>query len=197
MSRNSAARAARARSRRCAARSGSHRRRTRSSRAVRWRIRRGVRGRRAACRRTPRCSLVTRPEQVVHAGVIARQQRHMGERATTGYVVVTAGRPAHSGSLEPGGAGREVRLHTDDRFDAGRARLRVELVGAEQIAVIGHRERGHSPSGTPRPAAPAAGPRRRAWSTPCARADARTSQFLHVPRRLGVPLGTAAALLRP
>ena len=87
------------------------------------------------------------PEQVVHAGVVGRQQRHVGERAATGYVVVTAGRPAHSGSLEPGGAGCEVRLHADDRFDAGRARPRVELVGPELIAVISHRERRHTHPG--------------------------------------------------
>ena len=43
--------------------------------------------------------------------------------------------------------GRDVRLHADDRLDAGRRALRVEVVGAEHVAVVGHRQRRHAHPG--------------------------------------------------
>ena len=41
-------------------------------------------------------------------------------------------------------ARREVALHADDRLDAGGLGLLVEVVGAEDVAVVGHRERRHA-----------------------------------------------------
>ena len=53
--------------------------------------------------------------------------------------------------------------------------LLVELVGAEHVAVVGHRDRRHARARRPARSARRAGPRRRAWSTRCARAGGRRS----------------------
>ena len=65
--------------------------------------------------------------------------------------------------------------------------LLVEVVGAEHVAVVGHRQRRHAqPVGLGEQLL-RAGPRRRASSTRCARAGARTSH----PRARTSPRGTA------
>ena len=45
------------------------------------------------------------------------------------------------------GAGRDVGLHADDRLDPGGRALLPELVRAEHVAVVGHRQRGHAHPG--------------------------------------------------
>ena len=63
--------------------------------------------------------------------------------------------------------------------------LLAEVVGAEHVAVVGHRQRRHLHAGRPRRTGRRAGPRRRAWSTRCARAGARTSRSASVNCLLG------------
>ncbi len=56
--------------------------------------------------------------------------------------------------------------------------LLPEVVGAEDVAVVGHRQGRHAhPAGLGEQVVDA-GPRRRAWSTRCARAGARTSRWI-------------------
>ena len=43
--------------------------------------------------------------------------------------------------------GRDVALHADDRLDPGGPGLLVEVVRAEDVAVVGHRERRHAHAG--------------------------------------------------
>jgi len=38
----------------------------------------------------------------------------------------------------------DIPFHTDDRFDARRLHLLVKIDGAEHIAMVGHRDRGHA-----------------------------------------------------
>ena len=83
------------------------------------------------------------PEQVVHALGGLREQRHVGVGAAVGDVVGTAAVEVDALALEAGDVGREVGLDADDRLDPGVLRLLVELVGAEHVAVVGHRDRGH------------------------------------------------------
>ncbi len=71
----------------------------------------------------------------------------MGERAAARDVVVATVVPAHPAPLVAAGARREVGLHADDRLDPGRAGLGVEVVGAEHVAVVGHRQRRHAELG--------------------------------------------------
>ena len=80
------------------------------------------------------------PEQVVHAGGVFGEQRHVGVHLA-GVVVAAAGQCAAL-ALGPM-ARREVALHADDRIDARSLRLLVEVVGPEDVAMIGHRERRH------------------------------------------------------
>ena len=54
--------------------------------------------------------------------------------------------------------------------------LLVEVVGAEEVAVVGHREGRHAHRRRPRRTGRRGAPHRRAWSTRCARAGARTSR---------------------
>ena len=84
-------------------------------------------------------------------------------------------------------AGRVVALHADDRLDPGRVGLLVEVVGAEHVAVVGHRQRRHARARR-RPSSPrAASPRRRASSTRCARAGATNEIGAGCSRAVGAP----------
>ena len=77
-------------------------------------------------------------------------------------------------AVEPAADRDVVGLHADDRLDPGGAGLLPEVVRPEDVAVVGHRQRRHAPAGRPRRTGRSAGPRRRASSTRCARAGART-----------------------
>ncbi len=82
-------------------------------------------------------------EQVVHAGGGLGQQRHVGERATAGHVVPAALAPLDPGAVAAVGARRDVGLDADDRLDPGGGGLLPEVVGAEDVAVVGHRQGRH------------------------------------------------------
>ena len=84
------------------------------------------------------------PEQVVHALGGLGQQRHVRVGARAGDVVVPLGRraPPHR-LLEPAVLRGDVSLDADDRLDPGLGRLPVEVVGAVDVAVVGHGDRGH------------------------------------------------------
>ena len=84
------------------------------------------------------------PEQVVHSSGVLGEQRHVSERATAGDVVLSPVRPAHPGPVVAGGIRGEVGLHADDRFDARGRGLLVEVVGTEDVAVVGHRQGRHA-----------------------------------------------------
>jgi hypothetical protein len=92
------------------------------------------------------------PEEVVHAVGGAGQQRHVRVCAAAPDVLA-AGRvvaPADPGLVAPGGARGEIGLDADDGLDAVAAGLGPELVGAEDIAVVGrgdgrHPHRGRGP----------------------------------------------------
>ena len=86
----------------------------------------------------------SQPEQVVHAVAGGGQQRHVGEGTAAGDVVLTAGRPAHPLALVAGGVRGEIGLHADDGLHTGSGRLPVKVVGAEDVAVIGHCEGRHA-----------------------------------------------------
>ena len=120
-------------------------------------------------------------EEVVHALRGAGQQRHVGVRGLAAVVAAVAllveelVAEVERRAVEPR-AGRVVALHADDRLDPGLGGLLVEVVGAEDVAVVGHRQRRHAVR-RPRPPSPrAASPRRRASSTRCAHAGGRTSR---------------------
>ena len=88
------------------------------------------------------------PEQVVHARRCLGPHRHVGVGATARDVVAALlggvpAAPAHPAALVAAGAGGEVGLQTDDRLDAVLARLGPEVEGPVQVAVVGHRDRGH------------------------------------------------------
>ena len=89
------------------------------------------------------------PEEVVHPLGVLGQQRHVGVGAGPGDVVVTAVVPAHPLLVEARGVGGEVGLHADDRLDPGGLGLGPEVVGAEHVAVVGHRDRVHAQLGGP------------------------------------------------
>ena len=89
------------------------------------------------------------PEEIVHAGRRLGPQGHVGVA-----VLAPAGRRVLRGSLVEAAAEVEgpplkpalrgvVALEPDDGVDPQRLRLLVELVGAVQIAVIGHGNRRH------------------------------------------------------
>src|SRR5690606_14300342 len=84
------------------------------------------------------------PEQVVHAGGVLGQQRHVRVRAARGHVVGALGlvAPPHTALVEPAGARRHVRLDADDRLDVELLGGAPEVVGAEQVAVVGGGQRG-------------------------------------------------------
>jgi hypothetical protein len=95
------------------------------------------------------------PEKVVHALGRLGPHRHVGVGATTRDVVaallgaVTLA-PADPPALLAGRARCQVGLDADDRLDAVLPCLRVEVVGAVQVAVVGHRDRGHAEIGDSR-----------------------------------------------
>ncbi len=87
------------------------------------------------------------PEEVVHADVVLGQHRHVGVGAATGDVVAPAVAPADLGAVGAVRAGRDVGLDADDRLDPRALRLLPELVGAEDVAVVGRREGRHAHPG--------------------------------------------------
>ena len=105
--------------------------------------------------------------------VDSREQRHVGVGAARGDVVGAAVVEVDALALEAGDVGREVGLDADDRLDPGGLGLLVELVGAEHVAVVGHRDRRHAQLGGALGQRRRAAPRRRAWSTRCGRAGGR------------------------
>ena len=88
------------------------------------------------------------PEEVVHALGGAGQQRHVRIRGlaavgpAVALLVEEVVAEVEGRAVEPG-AGRVVALHADDRLHAGAGRLLVEVVGAEDVAVVGHRQGRH------------------------------------------------------
>ena len=88
-------------------------------------------------------------EEVVHALGGAGQQRHVGVGGLAAVVAAVAllvdqlVAEVERGAVEPR-AGRVVALHADDRLDPGGVGLLVEVVGAEHVAVVGHRQRRHA-----------------------------------------------------
>jgi len=85
----------------------------------------------------------TQPEQVVHPGVVLRPDGEVGVGALGRDVVAGAVAELHAFALAAVGLGGEVGLQTDDRLDRGALRRFVELVGAEQVAVVGDRQGRH------------------------------------------------------
>jgi hypothetical protein len=83
------------------------------------------------------------PEKVLQAPLVAGQHRRVGVGAAAGDVVFAAVGPPHAHPVAPVGVGRDVGLEPDDRLDPGGRGLLVEVVGAEQVAVVGHRQGGH------------------------------------------------------
>ena len=82
----------------------------------------------------------------MHPLGVLGQQRHVGVHLTR--VVVADRLPAEGGALAlVPAARREVALHADDRLDPVRLGLAPELVGAEDVAVVGHRQRRHAHPG--------------------------------------------------
>ena len=83
------------------------------------------------------------PEEVVHPLGVLGQQRHVGVHLTR-VVVADAVCPPRVARLRSCRLpGDEVALHADDRLDPVRLGLAPELVGAEDVAVVGHRQRRH------------------------------------------------------
>src|SRR5699024_1542867 len=79
------------------------------------------------------------PEQVVHPGVVLRQDGHVRVRTPGRDVVAGLAllAPAHPGLVEPAGARGDVGLHPDDRLDAVLSGLGPEVVSAEEVSVVG------------------------------------------------------------
>ena len=89
------------------------------------------------------------PEQVVHALGALGPHRHVGVGAAAGDVVAALlGQvslpPPDPAALAALGAGGDVGLDADDRLDAVLLGLAVEVVGAVQVAVVGHRDGRHA-----------------------------------------------------
>ena len=78
--------------------------------------------------------------------VVSDEQRHVRVRARARDVVVAAVAPAHAGLVGAVRARRDVRLGADDRLDAGVGRLLPEVVGAEDVAVVGDGDRPACPA---------------------------------------------------
>ena len=87
------------------------------------------------------------PEQVVHALGGLGEQGHVGVGARARDVVVAAVVPAHPLALVARGVGGGVGLHPDDRTQAVGLGLGPEVVGAEDVAVVGHGDRVHAQLG--------------------------------------------------
>ena len=88
------------------------------------------------------------PKQVVHALGRLGEQCHVRIGAGAGYVVIPLGRgaPQH-GLLVAPVLGRDVGLDPDDRLDPGCLRLRPEVKGAVDVAVVGDGDRRHAHPG--------------------------------------------------
>jgi len=88
----------------------------------------------------------TGPEahEVVEALVVTSPERGVGVGAPGGDVVVPlrGGPPGHPGPVPPGGPRGEVRLDPDDGLDAVLPGRAVEVVGPEQVPVVGDAEAG-------------------------------------------------------
>ena len=89
------------------------------------------------------------PEEVVHALGALGPHRHVGVGPAAGDVVAAllgevALAPPHPAALAALGAGGDVGLDADDRLHAVLARLGVEVVGAVEVAVVGHRDGRHA-----------------------------------------------------
>ena len=89
-------------------------------------------------------------EEVVHAAGVLRPQGHVGvalRAAAAGSILarafIEAAAEVEGAALEPT-LGCVVALESDDRLDAGGLGGLVEVVGAVEGAVIGHRDRGHA-----------------------------------------------------
>jgi hypothetical protein len=87
------------------------------------------------------------PEQVVQALGVGREHRHVRVGPAAGDVVLAAVGPAHPRLVLPGRARGQVGLHADDRADARGGGLLVKVVGAVEVAVVGHGERRHAHPG--------------------------------------------------
>ncbi len=83
------------------------------------------------------------PEQVVHPRGGLAEQGQVGVGAARGDVVGTAVVEVDPPLVAAGDVGGRVGLDADDRLDPRGLGLRVEVVGAEHVAVVGHRDRGH------------------------------------------------------
>ena len=85
-------------------------------------------------------------EEVVHALVVLREQRHVRVETPVGDVVglLAALAPRRARLVGAVRARRHVRLEADDRLHVILARLRPELVGTEQVPVVGGRDRRHA-----------------------------------------------------
>jgi hypothetical protein len=92
------------------------------------------------------------PEEVVHALRRPGQQRHVRVGSLAAVVPAVAllveelVAEVERRTVEPR-AGRVVALHADDRLDAGLRGLLVEVVGTEDVAVVGHRQSRHARGG--------------------------------------------------
>ena len=85
-------------------------------------------------------------EEVLHAGVVVAQQRHVRVEATTGDVVsllAFVGAPFHAGLVVACGTGGHIGLDADDRLDAGLGCLVPEVEGAEEVTMVGGGQSGH------------------------------------------------------
>jgi hypothetical protein len=80
----------------------------------------------------------------VHALGGLREKGHVGVGTAGGHVGGTAVVEVDALAVEAGDVRGEVGLDADDRLDADGLGLLVELVGAEEVAVVGHRHRGHA-----------------------------------------------------
>jgi len=89
------------------------------------------------------------PEEVVHPLGRLAEQRHVRVGTARRDVVGAAVVEVDALLLEATDVGGEVGLDADDRLDPRGLGLGVELVGAEHVAVVGHRHRRHAQVGGP------------------------------------------------
>ncbi len=85
-------------------------------------------------------------EEVLHAGVVVAQQRHVRVEATAGDVVALlafVGAPLDTGLVVACGTRGHIGLDADDRLDAGLGCLVPEVEGTEEITVVGGGQSGH------------------------------------------------------
>ena len=75
--------------------------------------------------------------------VVLGEQRHVRVGAAAGHVVACRRCPSARGCGRRARAGGDVGLGADDRLDAGRRGDVPEVVRAEHVAVVGHRDGRH------------------------------------------------------